>query len=153
MKLDYTVYEQPPADFKPTVEAAGCFCEYEEKLLFLKRHPKTKQGNTWGTPAGKLEKGEDPRTAIIREIHEEVGIKVSNEGLNEVGKLYFRLPHVDYIYHMFHKRFQAPITVILAAEEHLESLWATYEEALKLPLIAGGSESLHYYKRFLLRTA
>lgn len=149
MKLPYTIFDHPPADFNSTVEVAGCFCEYEDKLLFLKRHSKSSQGNKWGIPGGKLEKGEDSRAAVIREIYEEVGVKISSKDLEEMGTIYVRLPHVDYVYHMFRKRFHAPIAVILAAEEHQESLWATYEEALQLPLIAGGSDSLHYYKRFL----
>jgi 8-oxo-dGTP pyrophosphatase MutT (NUDIX family) len=140
---------KPPEDFAPIAEAAGCYCEYEDKLLFLKRHPDKSQGNTWGIPGGKLEKGESARDAVIREIWEEVGLDISGEDLQEVGKLYMRLSHCDYVFHMFRKRFTFCPSLILALEEHHEAQWVTFEEALKLPLITGGRDALSFYQMFI----
>jgi 8-oxo-dGTP pyrophosphatase MutT (NUDIX family) len=97
-------------------------------------------------PGGKIEKEETPRMAVIREVWEEAGIDMNDEGLEEVGKLYCKLPHVEYVYHMFRKRFSEIPEVNLGLEEHLEMKWVTFEEALQLPLIAGGLEALKYYK-------
>ena len=74
MSMKYSVFIEPPEGFHPIVEAAGCYCEWSDKMLFLKRHPLKSQGNTWGIPRGKLEKNENPRMAVIREIREEVGL-------------------------------------------------------------------------------
>lgn len=139
------IFTEPPKDFLPTLEVAGCYCEHENHLLFLKRHPLRPQGNTWGVPGGKLEIGETPRAAVIREIFEEVGLDIDDDGLVSVGFLYARLPHVDYIYHMFRKQFLAMPNINLALEEHLEAKWLTIPEVLQLPLIAGGSHALNYY--------
>lgn len=146
--MNYSIFTHPPKDFNPTVEAAGCYCEFEDKILLLKRHPDRPQGNTWGVPGGKLEKGEDPRAAVIREIREEVGLDIADDGLVEIGRLYVRLPYVDYVFHLFRKRFLARPDIVLELKEHLEAKWVTISEALQLPLISGGKEALEYYGRF-----
>ena len=140
-----TVYREPPSDFHPTVEAAGCYCTYNDKILLLKRNPTRPQGGKWGVPGGKLEKGEDPRSAVIREIYEEVGLDIDDDELKEIGKLYVRLPNLDYVFHMFYKSFQSHPQIKLGLEEHEEAVWVNLDEAYKLPLIAGGVEALEYY--------
>ena len=106
MKNKYFVYSTPPDDFSPTAQAAGCYCEWKDKILFLKRHPDKAQGNTWGVPGGKLEAGESPRNAIIRELQEEVGLEVATDQLQELGKLFVRLPHIDYVFYLFRFAFE-----------------------------------------------
>lgn len=147
--MKYEIFEEPPKDFHVTLEVASCFCEYEDKVLFMRRHVNKSQGNTWGVPAGKLEVGETPRMCVIREVYEEVGLDVDDDKLEKIGKLYIRLPHVDYAYHMFHKRFDTYPTINLNLEEHHEALWTTLSEASQLPLISGGSNALSYYQRFI----
>jgi 8-oxo-dGTP pyrophosphatase MutT (NUDIX family) len=87
----YLAYDQPPVDFHPTGFAAGCFIEWNGSYLYLKRHPNKIYGNTWGIPAGKLELGEDPKTAALREVQEEVGISLAPEQLVPMGCVYMRL--------------------------------------------------------------
>lgn len=146
--MEYSIFTEAPKDFNPAVEAAGCYCEFETSILLLKRHPGRPQGNTWGVPGGKLEEGEDPRAAVIREVWEEVGINISDEGLQEMGRLYIRLPYVDYVFHLFRKRFSVCPDIILELKEHLEARWVSIPEALQLPLISGGREALEFYMRF-----
>jgi 8-oxo-dGTP diphosphatase len=143
--MKYSVYVNPPKDFLSKVEVAGCVCEWEDKILLLKRHPEKPQGNTWGLPSGKLEKNENSQMAVIREVHEEVGLNINSSDLRLIGTLYCRLPHIDYIYYMYRKPFQKFPEVNLAIEEHLEMRWVTVEEGLQLPLIAGGIEALNHY--------
>lgn len=140
-----SVFTLPPHDFQPHVEVAGCYCEYEDKVLFLKRHPSLSQGNTWGIPGGKFEEGEDAIAAVVRELQEEVGLSVER-GLQKVGQLYMRIPHADYIFHIFRKRFDQLPALNLALNEHVEARWVTLDEALKLNLIAGGKEVISYFK-------
>jgi len=149
--MKYQIFTTPPQDFNMAAEAAGCFCEYEDKLLYLKRHPDSPQGNTWALPAGKLEKGEVPREAVVREVKEETGLDIDDDKLESIGKLYVRLPHVDYIFHMFHKRFDTLPTLTLGLEESLEAKWVTCSEVLLLPLIAGGYEVLNHFMMYIER--
>jgi len=147
--MKYSIFTVPPKDFAVALVVAGCYCEYQDTLLFLKRHSSHPQGGTWGIPSGKQEKGESPRQTVAREVHEEVGISISDDAhLQELGTLYVRLPHVDYIYHMFRKRFTTLPELILS-EEHVEAQWLTLQQALQLQLITGGKEALEYYRKFL----
>lgn len=146
MTVKCVIYTEKPAGFRPAVEAAGCFCKFEEKLLFAKRHPEKAQGNTWSIPGGKIERGESPRTAIIREMVEETGLDIDEEDLETIGTLYCRLPYMDYIFHLFVKEYRALPEIDLHLDEHLEYRWVTFEEALELSLIPGGAETLHYYR-------
>ncbi|MEG1995836.1 MAG: NUDIX domain-containing protein, partial [Bacilli bacterium] len=47
----------------------------------------------WEFPGGKIEKGETPQQALVREIHEELDVKI------EVGKL---IETIEYDYPSFH---------------------------------------------------
>lgn len=144
--MRYEVFAEPPKDFNPAIKAAGCYCSWNDKLLFLKRHPEKPQGNTWGVPGGKLEKSETAKMAVIREIHEEVGLNIDNNALEMIGQLYCRLPNMDYAYYLFKQSFKDFPTINLCLAEHIESRWVTIDEALTLPLIAGGIEALQYYR-------
>jgi len=64
--------------------SAGLAIIYKEKLLLV--HP-TKQSweGTYSLPKGKLEKGEEPIDAAIRETWEETGIKVPKELIGVEG--------------------------------------------------------------------
>lgn len=44
-------------------------------------------------PGGKLEAGESARDAIVREVAEEVGIRVSDDALEQRGRLTYLFPH------------------------------------------------------------
>jgi 8-oxo-dGTP pyrophosphatase MutT (NUDIX family) len=141
--MEYSIYYQQPQDFKVDREAAGCYLVCQNKILFLKRHPNCSQGNTWGVPAGKLEKGESPKEAVIREIREEVGLDISQD-ITDVGKLFISLSHVLYVFHMFYKCYQTFPEIALSIDESIDARWVTYDEALDLPLIIGGKEALEY---------
>ena len=149
MTIQCFVYHTPPDDFCPAAQAAGCYCECEGNILFLKRHQDKPQGNTWGIPGGKLEKGESPREAVIREVQEEVGLKIFGEQLQEIGTIFVRLPFVDYIFHLFRFPFECQPPLNIALDEHVEGKWLTFEEASEIPLIAGGLEALNVYRQWM----
>ena len=142
------VFQDPPIDFNPKMEGSGCYCEHKDRLLFLLRNPNSPQGNTWGIPAGKFEVNETPIQAAIRELYEETGLSLKPEDLQPVGKLYVRHPNLDFIFHLFHKSFETEPALLVDPKEHLEAKWATVNEALEFPLIAGGIDTLNFYLRF-----
>lgn len=139
------IYTKPPANFDFTIQASGCYCVHEGKLLLMKRHPSKPAGETWGVPAGKLESGESPKEGAVRELLEETAILVNQSDLSEIGILYVRLPHLDYVYHMYKIEFAARPDARINFE-HTDLTWVTPGEAESLPLIAGGLEALNYYK-------
>jgi mutator protein MutT len=142
----YKLYFDQPLDFIPTVQVAGCFCEWGGKILYLRRHADKPYGETWGLPAGKIEEGEDPRQAAVREVEEEVGIKLDPKKLQEVVEAYLEVDGLRYLFHAFRVRLEKAPTIRLEPQAHTEAKWLTIEEALKLPLIVGGGEILKYYQ-------
>lgn len=137
------VFFEPPRDFVAQAEVSGCFCEYQGRVLFLLRNPDKPQGNTWCVPGGKLEVGETPRQAIVREVREETGIELDAEILVYCQQVHVRLPGKDLNLHIFRAllaEVSEPLNIAL--DEHTSYCWVTLEEALAMPLIPGGSDCL-----------
>ncbi len=151
--MSYNFYFDQPQGFIPDVQVAGVFCEWDGKLLYLKRHADKPFGETWGLPAGKIEAGEEPSQAAAREVEEEVGIKLDYKKLQEVVKIYLEVDGLRYVFHAFRVRLDKAPQIRLEPQAHTEAKWLTVEEALKLPLIVGGEEILKYYKSKLFQPA
>lgn len=147
MLSSYRVFQEPPADFSPKMHAAGCYLVSDKRILILKRHPEKFQGATWGVPGGKLEPGEEPAQAVMREVEEEVGICISQKDLNYLGKLFIRLKELDYIFEIFSCNFASLPQVTLEIKEHTDFGWFLPEEARKLSLIQGGLDALALYEK------
>ena len=65
----------------------------EGKILIAKRNIKKSQGGLWEFPGGKIEPSETPQEALVREIQEELDVKI------EVGDL---IDTIEYDYPSFH---------------------------------------------------
>lgn len=61
--------------------AAGIAIVYNKSILLVHPTNASWQKNTLGIPKGKIEPGEDPLDAAIREVKEEVGIYVNPRNL------------------------------------------------------------------------
>lgn len=60
-----------------TVEvAAGVLCNAQGQVLVSQRHATAHLPGTWEFPGGKLEPGETPQQALLRELNEELGVEV-----------------------------------------------------------------------------
>ncbi len=139
------VFLHRPRDFNPTIEASGVFCEYETRVLYLKRHGEKIEGFRWCIPGGKIEPNENPLQAALRELAEEAGVIAVKESLKRVGSLYIRRPEVDFIFHLFFLPLQEMPLLQVAPDEHIEAAWVNFQEGIKLPLISGGREVLEYF--------
>ena len=94
----------------------------DNKFLITRRAPKLKLEGMWEFPGGKIDAGETPEEALVREIKEELDTEV------EVKEL---LDTVEYDYPKFHLSMDCFICKIKAGElvlkEHEASKWLTKE--------------------------
>lgn len=56
--------------------AACALVDADGRVLLARRPPGKPLAGLWEFPGGKVEKGEKPETALIRELREELGIEV-----------------------------------------------------------------------------
>lgn len=138
--------------FSPSLEAAGCFLEFEDKILCIKRSPHISQGGLWCIPGGKLEKNEAPLSGVLREVFEEVGIALNENEMMCIGKLQIRRPTIDYTFHIYRVLLQEMPVVQLCADECTEAEWLDIEEVKKLPLIMCGEDVLAHYAAYIKNT-
>ncbi len=140
------IWESPPENFHAHVEVSACYVEINGRILLMERASNSAEGKTWGVPAGKVEQGEAPHQAALRELREETGIKVLPSQVEQIGKLYVQKPRGAYIYHMYQVHLNKVPEVILSPE-HTRFLWVKSDEIESLQLIGGGRESLIHYAR------
>ena len=136
------VFQEKPEDFKPKIEVATCFIRVGDEILFLKRLPFKPQGNTWGTPGGKFDEGENALKAVVRETWEETGIELPPESMTYFGKVYIRYPQMDYTLHLFEYSAEDRLKVKINPGEHADYAWVTLDKALTIPLIPGEEECI-----------
>lgn len=135
--LSAEIYLTPTPQFKPKIEIAAVFIENDGLILLLHRQKNKSQGNKWGIPGGKVDKGETPLAAAIREIHEETGYDISKQLVENLGTVYIEYNEKDhFVYHMFRTQLKDhPGAVKIDYHEHKGFTWVTPEEALKMDLL------------------
>ena len=65
------------ADIKLTLVVACALVDADKRVLLAQRPPGKTLAGLWEFPGGKVEPGERPEQTLIRELHEEIGIDVS----------------------------------------------------------------------------
>lgn len=70
-----------------TIVAAAIIAREDGTILIAQRPSSSKLHGFWEFPGGKVEPGEDPRAAVVRECQEELGCEV------EVGRIYDTINH------------------------------------------------------------
>lgn len=81
----------------------------------------------WAATGGSVQSGEDSRTAAIRELQEELGIRVRENEIRYGGRLTRKNSFVD----LWHVGVDAPVdSLVLQTEEVQEAKWVTKEELM-----------------------
>lgn len=138
------IYLQPSTNFKPKFSIAALYIEDGNRILILHRQEIKSQGNRWGIPAGKVEKGEEPIKAMIREVYEETGFDFSDQPIENLGTVYVEHNEkIHFNYHMFRAKMPFdPGAVKINFEEHKGFTWVTPQDALKMELIEDEAECI-----------
>jgi len=77
-------------------------------------------------PAGKIEKGEDPKLAAVRELEEEVGLKA--DSLDYYGDLYPSVGYTDEIIRMYVCESSKKTSQNFDFDEDLEIVYYSFDE-------------------------
>ena len=104
-----------------TIEVVAAIIRDGDKILATQRgYGEFKDG--WEFPGGKIEEGETPKQALVREIREEL------DTIIEVGEL---LDTVEYDYPNFHLTMHCFLSTVKSGElvlkEHKAAKWLTKE--------------------------
>ncbi|MFA4960137.1 MAG: NUDIX hydrolase [Candidatus Pacearchaeota archaeon] len=130
---------QKPDDFNPKIEAVGCFVEWDQKILLLRRCKKNDSyKGKWGLPSGKMDPEDKGNTlvAIIRETHEETGHLSNPSEMIYVKTIFVRYenPRKDFPYHIYRAQIAIP-KIKLSPTEHDDFKWISPQDALQVPSI------------------
>lgn len=102
-----------------TIEVVAAIIKHDNRILATQRGYGEFKG-FWEFPGGKMEEGEAPEDALVREIKEEL------DTLIEVGDL---METVEYDYPQFHLKMHCYICSIISGElvlnEHEAARWLT----------------------------
>jgi ADP-ribose pyrophosphatase YjhB (NUDIX family) len=113
------------------IELAGCIIVDDyDRILLLHRY--TSQPGQWELPGGKVEEEELPESAAVRELAEELGVKV--ELLKQVGISNFEQNGGVYKYYWFSAKVAAGTPAIMEADKFDELDYFDYEDLASLSL-------------------
>lgn len=111
----------------------------KEKKIFIGERIMSQNTKAWEFPGGKIEKGESPEQALIRELQEELGVKAQIDSL-KFACTHKRQNAQGYLVILFY--------LILSWEGDIQRIqyentrWVFPEELRHLPLLEANEKSL-----------
>ena len=67
---------------RPTIVVVACVLLGSDGSVLLARRPEGRElAGLWEFPGGKIEPGEQPEEALVRELEEELGVRAKRENL------------------------------------------------------------------------
>ncbi len=120
---------------RPCLQVVGALATRSGRLLLGRRAAGSAESGLWELPGGKVEPGESERAALVRELHEELGVRAAVAG---TGRTYrYARGSGDISFTVF------PVTLASeprAGHAHDSIVWATKSDAVMLPLASLDAE-------------
>lgn len=86
---------EPPANLELKIVVAAVLIDPDERILVARRPSHKHMGGLWEYPGGKLDRGEIPEFALMRELREELGIETR-------PGCFFPITFASHLYQEFH---------------------------------------------------
>ena len=77
--------EKNPTSTPILIVVAAALVDAKGRVRLQQRAPGRAMAGLWEFPGGKVEEGERPETALARELREELGIAVDEDGLTPIA--------------------------------------------------------------------
>jgi ADP-ribose pyrophosphatase YjhB (NUDIX family) len=100
-----------------------------ERILLMRRGTEPYKGR-WAPPGGFVEYGESLETAAVREVWEEVRIRLDHTQL--LPHAVFSIPKINQVYHVFNVHLSHMPPACAVAPESLEVAWFSEEDLARL---------------------
>lgn len=128
---------------KPSAEVvAALIWDPQGRFMICQRPREKKRGLLWEFVGGKIEPGETPQQALIRECEEELAIRVAPESVfMEVNHDY---PDLDVHLTLFNSRIEKGVPVLL---EHEDIAWIKPSEIENYDFCPADAEILEKIRR------
>lgn len=128
---------------------AGVILRHEDEILFCKRSPDKSLGGVWSIPSGKIENGENPGQAAIREFHEETDIELDTNlqfvgFLDKFSREGLKKGHMFVFYHKSKEKLEPDLESAKDGFEHTECKYFSLD---KLPSEEENQELIELVKK------
>ena len=127
------------------LEVCAAVAFHDGKLLLASRRPGGSLAGKWEFPGGKIEPGETPEEALVREIREELATEISVGGL--IGTIEYDYPK----FHLSMDCFWAEVVSgHLELREAEDARWLSREELDEVPWLPADRELIDRIRQQLL---
>jgi ADP-ribose pyrophosphatase YjhB (NUDIX family) len=116
--------------FHPHVRGVGVFVRHGDRVLLVR----STYQSWWGLPGGRVNRGEEPRSAAARELREETDLAVAPASLTPLGELQLEHNHIHDHVSFFELRCEREPSVRCDGIEIAELRWAREEQLSELRL-------------------
>ncbi len=116
----------------PTRAVKAVILNKDHKILFLQRNPKTRDSSVWDLPGGLVEYGEDEKSALAREVAEELGLECSV--IKKAGSWQFYRRHDKKTVYVQNYLCRTEDGNIVLSDEHISYSWVMIKDIRDYPV-------------------